>query len=318
MKMIDASVATIDPFREGDPLYHIETIGRVCYKSESKRKPGSDITFVQNIIKRGHEAVLEHSSFIFHTSYSVYEKLRYYIMRLNEEGFPMFLHYTDELDRQIISGNVRAWRDFCKGMITVFHGIPPYIASFTQSNETLFPEFISNDCYFGFSPVGAKFEQIKPSELISLNEKLIHWDVSAKFICDRGISHEIVRHRPASFCQESTRYCNYSNEDFEGSITVIRPHQMLPGCTDYKIWKKFCELAEVAYFDLLDYGCSPQEARNILPTSTKTELVMTANLAEWQHFLRLRCAKAAHPQMREVATMLRDEFVSLGLPIEVD
>lgn len=131
---------------------------------------------------------------------------------------------------------------------------------------------------------------------------LEHFSITIKFICDRGVSHEIVRHRLASYCQESTRYCNYSKGKFGGEITVVRPVYLNTDTPAYKAWENACRAAETAYFELLNWGCSPQEARAVLPNSLKTEVVMTANLREWQHFFRLRCSSAAHPQMREVAT----------------
>ncbi len=133
---------------------------------------------------------------------------------------------------------------------------------------------------------------------------LEHVNITVKFICDRGVSHEIVRHRIASYSQESTRYCNYSNEQFGSEITVIEPCFLARDTPGYSKWWLACKQAEEAYFDLLDYGCSPQEARAVLPNSLKTEVVMTANLREWRHFLRLRTSIAAHPQMREVACIL--------------
>jgi thymidylate synthase (FAD) len=165
----------------------IEKAGRVCYKSEDKITDGSAEKFIRNIIKRGHEAVLEHGT------------------------------------------------------------------------------------------------------------------IMIKFVCDRGVSHEIVRHRLATYCQESTRYCNYSQEKFGTQITVIEPCYLIPGTTPYTHWKNAMQYAESSYFALLEDGCSPQEARAVLPNSLKTEVVMTANVREWRHFFRLRCAPAAHPQMREVA-----------------
>ncbi len=128
-----------------------------------------------------------------------------------------------------------------------------------------------------------------------------HFSISIKFVCDRGVSHEIVRHRLASYCQESTRYCNYIKDDFGGEITVIKPCYLVEGTKGYFDWKESCEKSESAYFDMLEFGCKPQEARAVLPNSLKTEIMMTANLREWRHFFRLRCSKAAHPQMREVA-----------------
>ena len=133
---------------------------------------------------------------------------------------------------------------------------------------------------------------------------LEHCSFTVKFICDRGVSHEIVRHRLAAYCQESTRYCNYSKDKYNNEITVIEPCYLTQGTETYARWEKACIEAESAYFDLLNAGCSPQEARAVLPNSLKTELVMTADIREWRHFLRLRCSKAAHPQIREVATQL--------------
>ena len=131
-----------------------------------------------------------------------------------------------------------------------------------------------------------------------------HESFSVRFLCDRGISHELVRHRLASFCQESTRYCNYAKDDFQNEITVIEPCFLSRGSGAYNRWYIACMRAETTYFDLLDYGCAPQEARAVLPTCLKTEVVMTANIREWRHFLKLRTAWAAHPQMRELTIPL--------------
>lgn len=188
MKIIMPSVEVMTAVDGDAVLKHIERCGRTCYKSEGRITDDSTEGFVRRIIKRGHEAVLEHES------------------------------------------------------------------------------------------------------------------VSLKFVCDRGVSHEIVRHRLASYCQESTRYCNYSKGEFGAEITVIKPCYLLEGTNGYWIWKEACESAEQGYFNLLNYGCTPQEARSVLPNSLKTEVVMTADLREWRHFFQLRCALAAHPQMREVAT----------------
>lgn len=137
---------------------------------------------------------------------------------------------------------------------------------------------------------------------------LEHYSFSVHFVCDRGISHEIVRHRLASYCQESTRYCNYSLGKFDGEITVVEPFNLTRGTEGWQYWKVACQMAEKSYFHLLDWGCSPQEARAVLPNSLKTEVVMTANIREWRHFLQLRTSPAAHPQMREIATPLLREL----------
>lgn len=137
---------------------------------------------------------------------------------------------------------------------------------------------------------------------------LEHEKLTVRFICDRGVSHEIVRHRIASYSQESTRYCNYSKDGFGGEITVIKPLYLEEGTPSYDCWKDACEIAESAHFDMLEFGCTPQEARSVLPNSLKTEVVMTANLREWRHFLKLRTAPAAHPQMRELTIPLLAEL----------
>ena len=135
---------------------------------------------------------------------------------------------------------------------------------------------------------------------------LEHASLSIKFVCDRGVSHEIVRHRLAAYCQESTRYCNFAKDSFGSEITVIEPCYL--DAQGLSIWRRACETAETAYFDLLDWGCSPQQARAVLPNSLKTELYMTADLREWRHFFKLRTSPAAHPQMREVALMALHEL----------
>lgn len=149
---------------------------------------------------------------------------------------------------------------------------------------------------------------------------LEHYNFSVKFIIDRGVSHEIVRHRLASFAQESTRFCDYSNGKFGGEITVIEPCFYSPCSSQYINWCISCECAENAYFEALKMGSTPQEARSILPTSLKTEIVMTANLREWRHFFKLRAAGTTgtpHPQMLEVAVPLLKELKTI-IPVVFD
>jgi thymidylate synthase (FAD) len=134
---------------------------------------------------------------------------------------------------------------------------------------------------------------------------LEHVSFSVRFIVDRGVSHELVRHRIASFSQESTRYCNYGHLE---EITIIEPTYWNPSQPEYEAWRRGCEETEIAYMGLLVRGATPQEARSVLPNSLKTEVIMTANLREWRHFLRLRTSKAAHPQMREVTIPLLQDL----------
>ena len=145
-----------------------------------------------------------------------------------------------------------------------------------------------------------------------------HSQLSVKFIIDRGISHELVRHRLASFCQSSTRYCNYSKDKFGNEITVIMPEELMPVLTpQYNVWLTSCKQSEKAYFDLLNCGVKPEIARNVLPTSLMTEIVVTANIREWRTIFKLRTTAFAHPQMRSIMRRLLDDLKS-KIPVLFD
>lgn len=151
---------------------------------------------------------------------------------------------------------------------------------------------------------------------------LEHSLITVKFICDRGVSHELVRHRLVSICQESSRYCNYSKDKFDNQLTFIIPSWTCINEGEYT--KKDCEeicmsddiakwfitmaTAEETYKVLIEQGWPPEHARSILPNSLKTEVVMSTNIREWRHILKLRTSKKAHPQMRELMTPLLKEF----------
>ena len=140
---------------------------------------------------------------------------------------------------------------------------------------------------------------------------LEHASASFKIVTDRGISHEIVRHRIASYAQESTRYCNYSKDKFGNEITVIKPPDLDPYAEI--AWRTLMEKVEHMYLAWLLSGIKPEVARSILPTCLKTELVMTANLREWRHFITLRGSHAAHPQIRVIAGMVYRQLFALAL-----
>lgn len=140
---------------------------------------------------------------------------------------------------------------------------------------------------------------------------LEHIVITIKTVCDRGISHQIVRHRIAAYSQESTRYCNYTADKFGNEITVIEPLFFDPGSELHGYWQAACKFAEIAYFTMINAGATAEEARLVLPHSVKTTLVMTYNLRQWRHFIRERTAPAAHPQMREVAKMILAQLKEL-------
>jgi len=145
-----------------------------------------------------------------------------------------------------------------------------------------------------------------------------HEKITVKIICDRGISHEIVRHRIASYSQESTRYCNYSNDKFGNELTFIKPTFWDETSVEYKIWREEMQRIENSYLKLISLNVPPEQARSVLPNSLKTEIVVTMNLREWRHFFKLRTSKRAHPQMREISIPLLNEMKRLLPPVFED
>ena len=135
-----------------------------------------------------------------------------------------------------------------------------------------------------------------------------HSQLSVKFTVDRAIANEIVRHRLCSFCQESTRYINYSKNKFGNEIKVIVPWCLEKESSAYNIWYDACKHAESSYMEMLGAGVKPEIARNVLPLSTASELIVTANIREWRHLLRLRTTEFAHPQMRHLMRLLLIEL----------
>lgn len=139
-----------------------------------------------------------------------------------------------------------------------------------------------------------------------------HEKITVRIVCDRGVTHEIVRHRIASYSQESTRYCNYCNDKFGNELTFIEPcffsSNSEEDVKNKKIWLDTMAMIEQNYNMLIENGAKPEEARAILPNSLKTEIVVTMNLRSWRHFFKLRTDKAAHPQIREISNMILKEF----------
>lgn len=303
----------IQPFAEIQDIYigedvlkKIEMVGRTCYKSTENIKEGSDEKFVAGLIERGHEAMLEHASFCFEIDYTGYHYMKDAIQMISDQyGFHSFMRFTTE-NRVLMSGNVRAWRDLFKNLAE-FHVIPDIFEGFIKENPILFPELQDEYFYHIISFI----RPISTDDLKTEQEFLTHCDVTVRFVVDRGISHELVRHRPASFAQESTRYCNYSKGKFGGEITFIIPYGFDYGSPAWKVWKDAMECAEAYYMTMINTGVTPEWARTVLPNSLKTEVIMTANCAEWKHFFALRACNStgkAHPQMLEVSRPLLDEF----------
>lgn len=181
-----------------------------------------------------------------------------------------------------------------------------------SSEETLqIIELAGRTCYKSedkITPESASKFVTKIAKVLKHESVLEHISATVRFIVDRGVSHELVRHRLASFSQESTRYCNYCGDKFGNEITVVRPCFWEKGTELYWRWELACKNAEAAYIQMLDKGASPQEARSVLPNSLKTEVVVTANLREWKHIFNMRTSEKAHPQMRQVMIPLFENF----------
>lgn len=284
MKLIESSVQIIE---EKDPYKMIELAGRTCYKSEDKITENSAKEFVDRMIKLGHGAMLEHG-----TIYLKIDK--------TEDGHlpPARLYWSD--------GNHKKYTKVRK------HGNSIYV---TTNLRVIVENNRLDDLQY----------QVKPTEH---HEKRI----TAKFICDRGVSHEFVRHRVFSFAQESTRYCDYSKDKFRNDITYIIPSWLDLPEGKYSDWDNdWCDVSELKllypevdnlsdpancflqsiknaeyyYFMLINRGWKPQQARQVLPNATKTELVMTGFESDWEHFFELRCSGAAHPDAKKLADELK-------------
>ena len=328
MKTINAGYRLID-----DPSItkKIEKVARVCYKSEDKIDEGTDMIMCRSLIKRQHTAMLEHASLILEVGeqeYSLIETLRSFMENMIEDGEQnrkCYRRYTNStLDgnnyRYFISGNIRAWYEFMMYANSV-NGLPKRLYNIINDNvNNIFDidvdafDFVTFDMYDEddfYAKVVTDMNQLTDEE------RMVHETFSVLFTVDRGVTHELVRMRDCSFAQESTRYCNYNLGKFGNEITVILPCFFDTGMDThsnslvYKEWESACKNAEASYFKLLEYGAKPQEARDVLPTSVKADIVMTTNLAEWKHIFNLRACDStgpAHPQMKEVMIPLFKEM----------
>ena len=299
---------------EQDPLKKIERAARTCYKSEDKITEESAERMVRALVKREHFAMLEHASVILETITDEVQKLTTYFTR--SCGEIVELRITDYAfsGRNLVSGNMRAWLEFFRLCIKHKKKISRELVDEFYKPKYL-PIFESLDLQSIVSEEKCGYFVELEKEDLDAHEMMVHYDLTVKFICDRGVSHEIVRHRKASYAQESTRFCSYEGK----GITVIEPEYFRSCKSDfpwlYEAWEIACLAADKSYDALRAENRPPQEARAVLPTSLKTELVMTANLMEWRHFFELRALGTTgkpHPQIRELAMPLLMELNEHG------
>lgn len=286
----------------------IEKVGRVCYKSEDKITEDSAKPFVDRMIKSGHGAMLEHGSIYLYIETDTEPSL----MVKEIINFYKYNKYSHVNTKYILDNDQDSHT--------------PLIIGYKYYISTNLRVCIENN----------RKEFLNPSLLCEPTE-YHERRVTVHFVCDRGVSHEFVRHRVMSFAQESTRYCNYSKDKFGNELTFIIPCWLDIPTGHYAYWDgDWCDIdkmkiqlpegehkdidaflwtlnnAETHYTLLINSGWKPQEARAVLPNSLKTELVMTGFVSDWKHFFELRCDLAAHPQARELAIPLKEEFIKKG------
>lgn len=309
MKIIKPSATIME--HNVTPYEFIEKVGRTCYKSEDKITEGSAEKFVEGLVKREHMAMLEHETIYLEVSKDF---MRGFLQDLeNEDISPKFFNITNNivLNVYVISGSFRSFYDLfskCNGY-TVEHIKRSlkyyYPIVFGKFEDNLFTEFYGNKmCIYKRESFIDRFKDL-PEVLLK------HLTHTVKFVCDRGVTHEFVRHRVASFAQESTRYCNYAKEKFGNEIVVIKPLFWDEHSEQYKTWMDSCDRSESRYFELIKMGATPQEARTVLPNSLKTELIVTATEEEWRHILNLRyfgTTGAPHPQIKEVMGLVFEDL----------
>jgi len=283
-------------------LKFIEKCGRVCYKSENKITETSAEGFVRKLIKAGHLAMVEHSSFVVKRFSSEISETAAAIIQAGK-----YLNICgSEDDMLYVGGSLTAWYNRLIELQSIPAG-KKYLDMFRPFWTTYGLLFSADADFEGAFDSAASLPtlwEVCPHNEIS---KELH-RYSAKFICDRGVSHELVRHRPCSFAQESTRYVNYGGKDME----FIEPEEF--GDWIHYAQDEFyemCEQSERVYGRMVKLqGLKPQQARAVLPNALKTEIVVTADAAEWAHIRKLRTAKSAHPDIQRVMNMMPwEEFL---------
>lgn len=299
MKLIESSVEIM---KEENPLIKIEKIGRICYKSDSDYTVDSAIAFIKSLIKRNHMSVLENAVFVFEGAYALYK------------GKPFVnstIVYKNGISRRLISCNLRTIieRNYLELQDTL-------VANYPQLSLIFDMDSINKQKSFHLKELTKSVKLVNLLDYKNLTDEEIkaHLYTTFKFTTDRGVTHEMVRHRIASYTQESTRYCNYSNDRFGNELTFIRPatfDSWEPECR--VIYMQSLEKAEKEYMELTNKNLPAQFARGVLPTDLKTTIVMTANDGEFEHFFALRSqgvTGSPHPNMQRVASMAEKLYVS--------
>lgn len=303
MRVIPPTCEVLDHLDQEKLAVRIEYCGRICYRSEDRINQESAIPFVSKMAEHGHNSVLEMGVVSLEVDYeSTDQKNAFFYTQ------PRFIQIDEINDtRMLITGSVRAFRE-----LLIFHpenDIIAAMAAFLHSRHPYFFQTILPEKTF--PQTGIEIRKVELSEVDRLPDKLKtkHRYLAVKFIINRAITHEIVRHRTCSFLQESQRYCSYANRRFGNEITFIKPMFFKKDSQQYDLWKRAMQESEDIYLQLIkEHASTPQAARTVLPNSCKTELIVYANLEEWQHIFNLRTTAGAEPSMREVMIPLQGDF----------
>ncbi|NLZ16260.1 MAG: FAD-dependent thymidylate synthase [Desulfobulbaceae bacterium] len=304
MRIIDPSFHILDELEEQSLEVRIEYCGRICYKSEERIDAGSAAPFVRKMLQHQHNSVLEMAVLSLQVECRDTGAIQALFACM-----PRFL----QIDRLagtslLVTGSIRAFRELwqeCHQEV-----IPQAICCFLLAQHPLFFE----DLQPKIMPVllsGISVRKVPLGEVNSLPVALQakHRFLAVRFVVNRAVTHELVRHRPCSFLQESQRYCRYSSDRFGNEVTFIRPLFYKEGSPEFELWEQSMKICEHNYLRLLGTS-SPQAARSVLPNSCKTEIIVYANISQWQHILQLRTSPAADPSMREVMLPLQAELTT--------
>ena len=302
MKVIPASFEIQDDLDNQSLAVRIEACGRICYKSEDKIEAGSTEPFIEKILKHGHNSVAEMAVITIKTKIDS-ETLATQFFNCQ----PKFVHVDRPAKNELlVTGSVRTYRELYKehSNVKLIKAITSYLA---EKHPLFFNDIVPVRGVVPQSGVIVEKVYLEDVDKFSADLLAKHRYVGVKFFTNRAVTHEIVRHRPCSFLQESQRYCRYSEDKFDSQVTFIKPMFYEEGTEDYKLWEKAMEDTEKIYLKLLETS-SPQAARTVLPNSCKTEIIVYCNLLEWLHIFKLRTTPAAEPSMREVMIPLMNEF----------
>lgn len=305
MKIVPPSYEILTALDHWSLARRIEFCGRICYKSEGKIGADTAEPFIRSILKRKHNSVAEMGVLTVRVMVDTQAVLdRFY------EILPRYL-VIDEIEKRtlLVTASVRAFRELfiSHPAVKLVKGLTAFLAA---KNPLFFEDLRPK---VGWLPqTGVEVERVDLAEVDTLRADLLarHRHLAVKFITNRAVTHEIVRHRPCSFLQESQRYCRYDKDQFGSEVTFIKPLFFDEGGPEYELWRRAMAESEQIYLKLLETA-SPQAARTVLPNSCKTEIVVYANLAEWFHIFRLRTTPAAEPSMRELMIPLLADFKGL-------